>query len=127
MSARDFDILIAGAGHNSLACGAWLARSGLKVCVIERNSWIGGGCVTREVTKPGFKHDLFGSSHVWIHANPDFQALMPDLKKHGLEYIWEENHITGHPNLNGKGVVVYKDVDRTCESIANYSVADARR
>ena len=46
MSTRDFDIVIAGAGHNSLACGAWLARSGLKVCVIERNSWIGGGCVT---------------------------------------------------------------------------------
>jgi len=127
MSARDFEIVIAGAGHNSLACGAWLARSGLKVCVIERNSWIGGGCVTREVTKPGFKHDLFGSSHVWIHANPDFQVLLPELKKHGLEYLREENHITGHPNLNGKGVVVYKDVDRTCESIAKYSVADARR
>lgn len=127
MSERDFDIVIAGGGHNSLACGAWLARSGLKVCVVERNPWIGGGCITREVTLPGFKHDLFGSSHVWIHANPDFQQLMPELEAYGLEYIWEQNHITGHPNLEGDGVVVYKDVERTCESIAKYSAHDARR
>ncbi|WP_371169272.1 phytoene desaturase family protein [Aliiroseovarius sp. 2305UL8-7] len=127
MSNRDFDVVIAGGGHNSLACGAWLARSGLKVCVVERNPWIGGGCITREVTQPGFKHDLFGSSHVWIHANPDFQELLPELEQHGLEYLWEQNHITGHPNLNGDGVVVYKDVDKTCESIAKYSVNDAKR
>ena len=127
LTARDFDIVIAGGGHNGLACGAWLARNGLKVCVVERNPWIGGGCVTREVTLPGFKHDLFGSSHVWIHANPDFQELLPDLEEHGLEYIWEDDHITGHPNRDGKGIVVYKDVDRTCESIAEYSSKDAAR
>ena len=127
MAGRDFDIVIAGGGHNSLACGAWLARSGLKVCVVERNPWIGGGCVTREVTRPGFKHDLFGSSHVWIHANPDFQQLLPELKQHGLEYLWEQDHITGHPNANGDGIVVYKDIDKTCDSIARHSANDARR
>ena len=124
---RDYDIVIAGGGHNSLACGAWLARSGLSVCVVERNPWIGGGCVTREVTLPGFRHDLFGSSHVWIHANPDFQVLLPELTEFGLEYIWEDNHVTGHPNLEGDGIVVYKDVEKTCESIAAYSAHDARR
>lgn len=123
----EFDVVIAGGGHNSLACGAWLARSGLKICVVERNPWIGGGCITREVTKPGFKHDLFGSSHVWIHANPDFQELLPELEKHGLEYLWEQDHITGHPREDGLGVIVYKDVDKTCESIAQYSKKDAQR
>lgn len=127
MSAEDFDVVIAGGGHNSLACAALLAKNGLKVCVVERNSWIGGGCVTREVTQPGFKHDLFGSSHVWIHANPDFQELMPELKEHGLEYIWEQNHITGHPDTNGPGIVVYKDIEKTCQSIAQHSVKDAQR
>ncbi len=127
MATRDFDVVIAGGGHNSLACGAWLARAGLRVCVVERNPWIGGGCITREVTRPGFQHDLFGSSHVWIHANPDFQVLLPDLEEHGLEYIWEEDHITGHPRLDGKGIVVYKDVDKTCASIARHSAKDAAR
>lgn len=123
----EFDVVIAGAGHNSLACGALLAKRGLSVCVVERNPWIGGGCVTREVTIPGYKHDLFGSSHVWIHANPDFQELAPELEKYGLEYIWEEDHITGHPNLDGPGIIVYKDIDKTCESIAQYSEKDAQR
>lgn len=62
----EFDIVIAGGGVNGLACAATLAHKGLKVCVVERNAWVGGGAVTREVTLPGFKHDLYGSSHVWI-------------------------------------------------------------
>lgn len=91
-------MVIGGGGHTNFACKAWLARSGLKVCFLEINPWIGGVYVTREVTKPGLKHDLFGSSHVCIHANPDFQDLLPDLNQHGLEYIREQNQITGHPS-----------------------------
>ena len=123
----DYDFLIAGGGHNGLACGAVLARAGFSVCVVERNESIGGGCVTREVTLPGFQHDLYGSSHVWIHANPAFQELRQELAQFGLDYIWEEDHITGHPDLNGPGIVIYRDVDKTCESIAVYSREDAAR
>lgn len=123
----DYDVVIAGGGHNCLACGAVLAKAGLKVLVAERNPWVGGGTVTREVTEPGFKHDLYGSSHVWIHANEAFNDLKPDLEQHGLEYLWSEDHITGHPNKEGPGIVVYKDVDKTVESIAQYSERDAAR
>ena len=123
----DYDFLIAGGGHNGLACGAVLARAGFSVCVVERNESIGGGCVTREVTLPGFKHDLYGSSHVWIHANPAFQELREELTQFGLDYIWEEDHITGHPDLNGPGIVIYRDIDKTCASIAAYSEKDAAR
>ncbi len=124
----DYDVVIAGGGHNALMCAAMLVKNGLKVLVAERNNYVGGGVITREVTEPGYKHDLFGSSHVWIHLNPDFQALRPELEKHGLKYIWSEDQITGHPNkYEGQGIVVYKDVDKTCDSIAEYSAADARR
>ncbi len=123
----DYDVVIAGAGHNGLICAAVLAREGLKVAVLERNEWVGGGVLTRELTLPGFKHDPFGSSHVWIHLNPEFQKLKPELEQYGLKYIWSEDHITGHPNLQGPGIIVYKDVDKTCESIAQYSKRDARR
>lgn len=125
----DTDVVIAGGGHNALACAALLAKHGLSVLVAERNAYVGGGVVTREVTLPGFKHDLYGSSHVWIHLNPTFkQELMPELKAHGLNYIWSEDHITGHPNRHqGDGIIVYKDVDKTCATIAAYSKADARR
>ncbi len=124
----DYDVIIAGGGHNALICASVLVKNGLKVLVAERNDWVGGGVLTREVTLPGFKHDLYGSSHVWIHLNPDFQKLKPEFEKHGLKYIWSEDHITGHPNKNeGDGIIVYKDVDKTCDTIAAYSKADAKR
>ncbi len=124
----DYDVVIAGGGHNGLICACVLAKNGLKVNVIERNPWVGGGVVTREVTQPGFRHDLFGSSHVWIHLNPDFKDIQPELEKHGLRYIWSDDHITGHPNkYEGDGIIVYKDVDKTCDTIAQYSKADAKR
>ena len=123
----DYDIVIAGGGHNALVCGAVLARVGLSVMVAERNPWVGGGVITREVTLPGFKHDLYGSSHVWIHANETFNELKPELEEFGLKYIWAEDHITGHPNKEGPGIVVYKSIEKTVESISQYSRKDAQR
>ena len=123
-----YDVIIAGGGHNGLICAAMLVRQGVKVLVLERNDWVGGGALTRELTLPGFRHDPFGSSHVWIHLNPDFEKLRPELEKHGLKYIWSEDHITGHPNkYEGDGIIVYKDVDKTCDTIAAYSKKDAKR
>lgn len=124
----DYDVIIAGGGHNGLICAAMLIKHGLKVLVTERNEWVGGGVLTRELTLPGYKHDPFGSSHVWIHLNPDFQKLKPELEKYGLKYIWSDDHITGHPNkYEGQGIIVYRDVDKTCDTIAEYSRPDAAR
>lgn len=128
MAEAEFDVVIAGGGVNGLACAATLARKGLHVCVVERNPWVGGGAVTREVTLPGFKHDLYGSSHVWIQCNPDFQEIRPELEQMGLKYIEPADHITGHPDKNGgPGIVIYKSIDKTCASIAAYSQKDADR
>jgi len=124
----DYDVVIAGGGHNCLACGAYLSLHGLSVLVAERNDWIGGGAVTKEITLPGFKHDLFGSSHIWCHVNPDYASVLrPALEQYGLKYLWAENEITGHPMDEGPGIMLYKSIDKTCDSIAEYSPKDARR
>ncbi|WP_281825171.1 NAD(P)-binding protein, partial [Sphingobium sp. BS19] len=34
----DFDVVVAGAGHNSLVAAAYLAAAGMKVLVLERNA-----------------------------------------------------------------------------------------
>ena len=52
--ARSFDAIIVGAGHNGLVCGAYLAKAGLKVCVLERRHVIGGAATTEELW-PGYR------------------------------------------------------------------------
>ena len=43
-----------GAGHNGLACAAYLARSGQEVLVLESRRRVGGACTADEVW-PGYR------------------------------------------------------------------------
>ena len=72
------------------------------------------------MTLPGFKHDLYGSSHVWIQCNADFKAIQPELERYGLKYLSPVDQITGHPDRHGgPGIVIYRSIDKTCDSIAH--------
>lgn len=44
-----YDAIVVGGGHNGLTAAAYLARSGLRVCVLERREVLGGACVTEEL------------------------------------------------------------------------------
>jgi phytoene dehydrogenase-like protein len=57
-TGRLVDVVIIGAGDNGLTCGAYLARAGKKVLVLERRDVIGGAAVTEEFT-PGFRSSTF--------------------------------------------------------------------
>src|ERR1035438_6829528 len=50
-----FDIVVAGAGHNSLAATAYLAKAGYRCLVLEGRPTVGGGAKTAELTLRGFK------------------------------------------------------------------------
>ena len=52
----DYDAVLVGSGVNSLACGALLARAGWRVCVLERNDWLGGKAAQLEGA--GFRFDM---------------------------------------------------------------------
>ncbi len=83
----DFDAVVVGSGVNSLACGALLARAGWRVCVLERNDWLGGAIHTAEITEPGFMHDVFSAWHpLWVGGAAHAQ-LGADLSARGLEYL----------------------------------------
>ena len=62
----NYEFIVIGAGHNGLACAAYLAKAGCKVLVVERNTRVGGGCHTEEVTLPGFKHNVCSVVHTHI-------------------------------------------------------------
>src|SRR5260370_12106426 len=48
ISAKTWDVILVGAGHNGLACAAYLARAGQRVLVIESRLRIGGACTIEE-------------------------------------------------------------------------------
>ena len=52
--AEKYEVVVAGAGHNGLMAGAYLAKAGVNVCVVEHQDQVGGGVITREATIPGF-------------------------------------------------------------------------
>lgn len=52
-----YDAIVIGSGHNGLTCASYLAKSGLKVLVLEESPTIGGMTNTEEITLPGFKSD----------------------------------------------------------------------
>lgn len=63
------DVVVVGAGHNSLVAAGYLAAAGLEVLVLEAREIPGGDTVTEELTLPGFAHDSCSSAHVLIHSN----------------------------------------------------------
>jgi len=83
-----FDAVFVGSGINSLAGAALLAKDGWRVCVLERNEWLGGAIKTVEgLTAPGFTHEVFSSWHpLWV-GSPAYAELKPDLDRLGLEYM----------------------------------------
>jgi len=60
------DAIVIGGGHNGLTCGAYLAKAGKKVLVLERRPIIGGAAVTEEFA-PGFRTSTFSYVMSLLH------------------------------------------------------------
>ncbi|HTR38316.1 MAG TPA: NAD(P)/FAD-dependent oxidoreductase [Bryobacteraceae bacterium] len=119
-----FDVVVAGAGHNSLISAAYLAKAGYRVLVLEGRPTIGGGCKTAEVCLPGFKEDLCSSVHSGFQSNPALRNNELNLRDYGLEYI-DPDPIMHTQFTDGVSLTVWKDLDRTCAEYAKVSKKDA--
>jgi phytoene dehydrogenase-like protein len=118
-----YDVVIVGAGHNGLTCACYLAKAGRKVLVLERRHIVGGAVCTQDDLIPGYRLDVGSSAHIMIHLTPVLRDL--ELHKYGLEYI-EMDPWAYYPILGtGTGISFYRDVEKTCASIAKISPRDA--
>jgi phytoene dehydrogenase-like protein len=119
------DIIAVGSGHNGLVAAAYLAAAGKKVLVLERNAWFGGGVVTRELTRPGFRHDQHSMSHIFIQGNPLLKTDELKLKsRYGLEYIFPETPMMSVFE-DGTTLRLHRDPERSAAGIAKFSRKDA--
>ncbi|KAK3081974.1 hypothetical protein LTS18_009555 [Coniosporium uncinatum] len=123
-SNEGWDVVVVGAGHNSLIAAAYIASAGKKVLVLERNSYAGGGVVSMEMAEPGYWSERHAALHFHILANPlitnDELGL---LSRYGLDYIPIE--IPYAVVLENDCLPFYQDRAKTQDCIATYSKDDA--
>ena len=118
-------IVVAGAGHNSLITAAYLAVAGYEVLVLDSRHIPGGGAASEELLGSGYTIDSCSTGHTLIQTNP---LLVDDelglLGRYGLEYL--------HPDPfahvafpDGTHLTAWLDRERTVEEISRFSAHDA--
>ena len=122
--AEQFDVVIAGAGHNSLITAAYLGKAGLSCLVLEARPIIGGNTMTEELTLPGFLHDTCSTTHAIFLQSPIWNNQELPLAEYGLQYI-KADPVSHVVFPDGTSITQWMDIDRTCEEIARFSRRDA--
>lgn len=117
MAEKD-DAIIIGGGHNGLVCGAYLARSGMKVRVLERRSIVGGAAVTEEF-HPGFRASTFSYLMSWLHPKIIREL---NLGQHGLSVLPCSDM---YSPLDDDYIVFSDDVAKTQRQFARFNRHDA--
>ncbi len=116
------DFIVVGGGVNGLVAACYLLREGFSTLVLEAKEEVGGGAVTREITLPGFQHDVFATSiNIW-KASSIQQEL--ELEKYGYSEVNPEP-VAATPFKGGRAVIIYSDLNKTLESFSRFSKRDA--
>jgi phytoene dehydrogenase-like protein len=116
---KSYDAIIVGGGHNGLTHGAYLAKAGLKVLIIERRHLVGGAAITEELY-PGFSFTTF--SYALSLLRPDIVHEL-DLVKHGFMPILMPSSFA--PMENGDYLLLGQDRDENIKEILRHSPHDA--
>ena len=118
-----YDIIIIGGGPNGLVAGAYLAKAGQKVLIVDRRGELGGGCATEEATTcAGFLHNVHAVYFMMVDYAPAYKDLRLE-EEYGLKHIYPEVQFV-MPFRDGESLCIYNDVDRTVESISRFSKKD---
>jgi phytoene dehydrogenase-like protein len=116
---KTYDAIVVGAGHNGLTTASFLARAGLDVVCVEKNDYIGGATVSRNLYKD------------WIYSNCSYvcSLLRPEiyreleLHKHGLQVTPFGGSVQFMENGDYFGA--YHDPEVAYREMARFSRRDA--
>jgi phytoene dehydrogenase-like protein len=109
-----FDAVVIGSGPNGLAAAIRLAQEGLSVKIFEKADTIGGGTRTKELTQPGFHHDVCSAIHPLAKASPFLRSL--PLEDYGLHWIQPEIPVA-HPLDDQPASALFRSFDETVSKI----------
>ena len=116
---KTYDAIVVGAGHNGLTTAAFLQKAGLDVVCVEKNDYIGGATVSRNLYKDWFYSNC---SYVCSLLRPEIYRDL-ELARHGLQ-------VTPYGGgavfmENGDYLGSYSDEEGHYREYARFSQADA--
>lgn len=106
-------MVVVGAGHNALVAACYLARDGLDVEVVERDTVVGGAVSTVE-RFPGYRMDRGSSAHIMVRHT----GIVEDLRLPQCGLTYQDLDPWGFAPFGEQALTFWVDVDRTCDSIA---------
>ena len=116
---RTYDAIVVGAGHNGLTTAAFLAKAGLDVICVERNDYIGGATVSRNLYKDWMYSNC---SYVCSLLRPEIYRSL-ELHRHGLQVTPYGGSLTFMENGDYFGS--YHDPEVAYREMARFSLHDA--
>ncbi len=116
---KNYDAIVVGAGHNGLTTAAFLAKAGLDVVCVEKNDYIGGATVSRNLYKDWWYSNC---SYVCSLLRPEIYRSL-ELHKYGLQVTPYGGDVTFMQN--GDYFASYDDDEASYREMARLSRKDA--
>ena len=116
---KNYDAIVVGAGHNGLTTAAFLAKAGLDVVCVERNDYIGGAAVSRNLFEDFWYSNC---SYVCSLLRPEIYRAL-ELHRHGLQVTPYGGSVTFMENGDYYGS--YQDAEVSYREMARFSRHDA--
>jgi len=98
MPKNEYDVIVIGAGPGGASCAALLAKKGLRVLVLEKNSRAGGKAMT--ISRQGFRYELWPVTGGPMF-NSRFEELLGELGLKSELTRPESVHTLYYPDMSG--------------------------